>query len=126
MRHYSTAIVAILVSLAATFVASRAADQRPAQTAAPVPAPLDAHFSGTVRPFLQQYCVKCHGGDNVEADLDLGAYGTMAAAAGPISWRSLRPGRCRPRRPRRVRRTRPGGKLSSGSAPHATTKRGAA
>src|SRR4051794_31623341 len=103
MRHFCTAIVAIVVSLAATSVASRAADQGPAQTAVSVPAPLDALFSGTVRPFLQQYCVKCHGGDNVEADLDLGAYGTMAAAAkDSVRWadivEKLEAGHRRPRR----------------------------
>lgn len=51
------------------------------------PAPEDAaavlgpRFAETVRPFLQQYCVKCHGADSPEADLNLDSYSTMALAA---------------------------------------------
>jgi len=37
-------------------------------------------FSSTVHPFLQQYCIKCHGKDQPEGDLDLSAYSSMGAA----------------------------------------------
>ncbi len=40
---------------------------------------LDDRFKGTVHPFLQTYCVSCHGKDKTEADLDLTAYSSLAA-----------------------------------------------
>jgi hypothetical protein len=54
---------------------------RVAMGADPAPAELHARFSGTIRPFLRQYCVSCHGADKAEADLDLESYSTMAEAA---------------------------------------------
>jgi hypothetical protein len=47
----------------------------------PLPAPLDSRFSDTIRPFLQQYCVKCHGQEAPDGDLDLESYSSAAAAA---------------------------------------------
>jgi hypothetical protein len=32
---------------------------------------LDKQFSGTVRPFVTEYCLSCHSGKSPEADLDL-------------------------------------------------------
>ncbi len=40
---------------------------------------LDNRFGSTVHPFLQAYCVTCHGRDKTEADLDLTSYSSMAA-----------------------------------------------
>ena len=42
---------------------------------------LDARFSSTVRPFIQQYCIKCHGQADPESDLHLDAYTSMSEAA---------------------------------------------
>jgi len=42
-------------------------------------AQLDGRFNSTVRPFLENYCITCHGGDKPEAEMDLGAYTSMAA-----------------------------------------------
>ncbi len=49
-----------------------------------IPAPaasvaLDREFEQTVRPFVTQYCVGCHGGKTPAAQFDLQAYNTMAA-----------------------------------------------
>jgi Protein of unknown function (DUF1592)/Protein of unknown function (DUF1588)/Protein of unknown function (DUF1587)/Protein of unknown function (DUF1585)/Protein of unknown function (DUF1595)/Planctomycete cytochrome C len=40
---------------------------------------LDDHFSTTVKPFLQTYCIDCHGKEKTEADLNLAAYSSMTA-----------------------------------------------
>ncbi len=40
---------------------------------------LNARFQGIVRPFLQTYCLECHGDKMPEAGLNLGLYTTMAA-----------------------------------------------
>jgi hypothetical protein len=37
----------------------------------------DRRFSSTVKPFLQTYCVSCHGGDKPEADMDLSAMSSV-------------------------------------------------
>jgi mono/diheme cytochrome c family protein len=57
----------------ATTKASAAAD------AAGGPSPLERSFGTTVHPFIQTYCVSCHGGDKPEGDLNLSAYDSMLA-----------------------------------------------
>ncbi|MSU65504.1 MAG: DUF1592 domain-containing protein [Opitutus sp.] len=42
-------------------------------------ADLEAQFSGKVQPFLETYCVNCHGSDEPEAEMDLSAYPSMTA-----------------------------------------------
>ena len=65
---------AILLPLA--FVASRAhaADST-------VPNQLERRFRDTVQPFLQTYCLKCHGKEKPRGSLDLSAFTTMEAFA---------------------------------------------
>src|SRR5829696_5444503 len=66
--------LAILFSLAfALRPAAASADAPPGQ--------LDARFADTVRPFLAQYCVDCHGSDRPEADLNLERYSSLGEAA---------------------------------------------
>jgi len=48
-------------------------------------AALARNFSTTARPFLQTYCVTCHGGDKPKADLDLGAYGSLGAVTNDLA-----------------------------------------
>ena len=43
--------------------------------------PLDPGFTATVRPFLDRYCVSCHGPKRTEADLDLSREANAAAVA---------------------------------------------
>jgi hypothetical protein len=40
---------------------------------------LDSRFTATIQPFLQTYCVACHGKENPKADLDLSAFASMSA-----------------------------------------------
>lgn len=40
---------------------------------------LESEFAGTVRPFLQTYCINCHGGRQAAAQMDLSGFTTMAA-----------------------------------------------
>ena len=44
-------------------------------------AELEQRFAGTVRPFMQSYCVACHGKEKPQAQLDLTAYASMASVA---------------------------------------------
>ncbi len=43
----------------------------------PPASPLDTRFSTTIRPFLQQYCIACHGNDKTEADLNVQSWSTI-------------------------------------------------
>lgn len=43
------------------------------------PSELEQQFTSTVKPFMQAYCVACHGKDKPQAQLDLTAYANMAA-----------------------------------------------
>lgn len=48
---------------------------------------LERSFHATVRPFVDTYCVSCHGKDKPEAELDLTPFSTMAAVvAGYAHW----------------------------------------
>jgi len=40
---------------------------------------LEHRFTNTVRPFLETYCITCHGPERPKADLDLSPYSTMDA-----------------------------------------------
>lgn len=71
---FSLALLAGVLSWAG---ASRAAaPPAPSRT----PADLERRFAGTVKPFLQAYCVSCHGKNQPQAQLDLSAWTSMAAA----------------------------------------------
>jgi hypothetical protein len=61
--------------LALVFLPSFAAG---AQTVDPVSADLDRRFGQIVQPFVQTYCVTCHGPEKQEADLDLSLYSSLA------------------------------------------------
>lgn len=47
----------------------------------PPAADLERRFTATVRPFLQTYCVSCHGKNQPQAQLDLSSWTGMAAVA---------------------------------------------
>ena len=51
---------------------------RGANALAPSDAALERTFSRTVRPFVETYCVSCHGNEKPEAELNLSTYTTMA------------------------------------------------
>ncbi len=48
---------------------------------APTAPELEKQFVGTVRPFMQTYCVSCHGKVKPQAQLDLTAYASLASVA---------------------------------------------
>jgi cytochrome c553 len=48
-----------------------------APVATPVEQELERTFTSTVHPFVQTYCITCHGSDKPEAELDLSPYATM-------------------------------------------------
>jgi hypothetical protein len=45
---------------------------------------LEARFSSRVHPFLERYCISCHGAEKPEADLDLSRDSSAAAVAGNL------------------------------------------
>ena len=53
----------------------------PLQAADAASAKLDKDFTGIVRPFMDKYCVTCHGKEKPKADLDLTPYTTISALA---------------------------------------------
>ena len=55
-------------------------DGSPASGDDPAP-PLETRFRETVRPFLETYCLGCHGKEKPKGDLDLTAYPTSEAVA---------------------------------------------
>lgn len=52
-----------------------------AASADPAGGNLQETFAGTIRPFLNTYCVSCHGKDEPKGELDLTPYATMELAA---------------------------------------------
>jgi len=48
-----------------------------ASTATPAELDLERRFTTTVRPFLDAYCVNCHGGEKPAAQFDLRAYSNL-------------------------------------------------
>jgi cytochrome c553 len=52
-------------------------------------AALEKGFSGKVHPFIETYCVSCHGKDKPEAELDLTPYATMAGVVSGFSYWEL-------------------------------------
>ena len=42
---------------------------------------LERRFNDTVRPFVETYCLSCHGKEKPKADFDLSPYSTMSAVA---------------------------------------------
>jgi mono/diheme cytochrome c family protein len=52
-----------------------------AATPGPTRPELEKRFVGTVRPFMQTYCVACHGKDKPQAQLDLTAYTSLESVA---------------------------------------------
>jgi len=59
----------------------------PAAVVDRMPALLEAHFKSTVHPFIQTYCVTCHGGAKPKAELDLSTYTTVdSIAKDPRRW----------------------------------------
>src|SRR5262245_8595932 len=69
---------------------SRTADDNGVSGTGTDPAPaasLDQRFSAEVRPFLERYCVSCHGGKKPKGALDLSRYATVTAIANnPQHW----------------------------------------
>lgn len=61
---------------------------RPVPADAPQP-DLAAGFAGTVRPFVQAYCVMCHGGAHPTAQFDLRKYSTLQDVTGDMDHWSL-------------------------------------
>lgn len=52
-------------------------------------AALEQSFKGTVRPFVETYCVSCHGKEDPESDLDLSPYTNVASVVSGFSYWEL-------------------------------------
>lgn len=52
--------------------------------------PEDDHFSGTIRPLLEEYCITCHSTEDQEGELDLERFDSLAAIArDPAVWEQV-------------------------------------
>jgi hypothetical protein len=71
------AVVAVLYRTLS--VADETSASQTARKADAASAQLESQFTGKIRPFLQNYCVGCHGETDPEAELDLSAYSSVAA-----------------------------------------------
>ncbi len=65
--------------LCVTFRAPSGAEAQEKATPAAQPDALDARFATKVKPFIDRYCVSCHGAKKQEASLDLSRVATAAA-----------------------------------------------
>jgi len=70
MRN-SLTLIPILLVLTGISPLAIGADQAVAQ--------LDGRFKSTIHPFLQTYCIQCHGNDQPEAGFNLNGYSSTAA-----------------------------------------------
>jgi hypothetical protein len=85
MRSITLPAIAALLALAClrSLASDHADDQlaKAAPTPIPATAPVDVRFQDTVRPFLDSYCLGCHGKDKPKGDLDLSVYATADSVA---------------------------------------------
>ncbi|HEX8201692.1 MAG TPA: DUF1587 domain-containing protein, partial [Isosphaeraceae bacterium] len=72
------------VGLLVALVGLRSPASDPAGPVATAAEPLDLGFRDTVRPFLETYCLGCHGAEEPQGDLDLSAYSTADAVAADL------------------------------------------
>src|SRR3954452_7824605 len=62
-------------------VSLRSAADHPPREPDPAAPPVEIRFRETVRPFLETYCLGCHGKDRPKGDLDLSAFTTADSVA---------------------------------------------
>src|SRR5688572_8984567 len=74
-------VLAVFLSLAANLFAAT-----PPATA---DAALELQFGRTVRPFLDAYCINCHGKEKTEAELDLSPFMTTASVVNGFGYWEL-------------------------------------
>ena len=65
-----TTLALFTLILGVTTIRTNAADLADAE--------LEQDFTRTVRPFLEGYCISCHGGEKPKADFDLNPYSNLA------------------------------------------------
>jgi len=66
------------------------AAHRPVDADEPEARMLEKGYGGEIRPLIVSYCQKCHSGDRIEADVDLGAIGSWAdVRKHPETWQKV-------------------------------------
>ena len=89
MRNSTLMALGLLFALICPrpFASVRADDQ---QASPPIPPALENRFRDAVRPFLETYCIGCHGKDKPKGDLDLSGYTTVGAVAKDLAqWEAV-------------------------------------
>ena len=82
-----TSLLAIGLCLTLLGLRSTASDPARDQGLKPAPSPeadsalIDRRFRETVRPFLDIYCLGCHGKEKPKGDVDLSVFSTSEAVA---------------------------------------------
>src|SRR5215475_9417138 len=81
MQRSALALTLLLILGSSQFPSMRAAD--------PSNVELDRQFNKTVKPFLDRYCIGCHGGSAPAAMFDLRSYTSMSTVVNDFGHWSL-------------------------------------
>ncbi len=74
--------IAIAIALgAAGWLSASAGDERRTPGLSTDPAPVETRFRAEIRPFLEAYCIRCHGKDKPNGEMDLSAFTTVNSVA---------------------------------------------
>ncbi len=83
MRSSRLAALSCVILGAAGWLSASAGDDRkpPVPSPSPDAAPVEARFRAEVRPFLEAYCIRCHGKEKPKGELDLSVFATVESVA---------------------------------------------
>ena len=91
MRTTALCTIGLLLAV----VPWRTTASEPARGPETATSPLELRFRDTVRPFLETYCLGCHGKEKPKGDLDLSAYPTVGRGGQGPRALGARPGAAR-------------------------------
>ena len=85
MRTAAPLVIVLALALGAAALRTAAEDRSTRREAGPATAPVEARFRAEVGPFLETYCLGCHGKPKPKGDLDLSASTTAESVAKDLS-----------------------------------------
>lgn len=80
-RWLAAICCAIALGVADDSLSASAGDERKPPGPAAVAAPAAVRFRAEIRPFLEAYCIRCHGKDKPKGEMDLSAFTTPESVA---------------------------------------------
>ncbi|MHB1561064.1 MAG: DUF1592 domain-containing protein [Isosphaeraceae bacterium] len=81
MRSKWLAVLSWVILVAAGWLSALAGDDRRPPGPSADAAPVEARFRAEVRPFLETYCIRCHGKEKPKGELDLSGFSTVDSVA---------------------------------------------